>query len=238
MLSTRGNQITWLGHSAFRITTPSGKVVLIDPWLEGNPACPAALKNPARVDVILITHGHSDHVGDAVPLGLRHKPQIFYMYEISVWLSSKGLSNVTGMSKGGTVKTGEIEATMTHAIHSSSTEDGGQVVYMGEPGGYIVRLPGGLTIYHAGDTGIFGDMKLIGELYSPELACLPIGDLYTMGPREAAHAIHLLGVHHVIPMHYGTFPALTGRPEALRELTKDIGGLEIYALKPGESLGP
>jgi L-ascorbate metabolism protein UlaG (beta-lactamase superfamily) len=237
MLPLRGNQITWLGHSAFRITTPKGKVILIDPWLEGNPACPAALKKPPRVDVILITHGHGDHLGDAVELGLRHKPQIFCIYEISVWMGSKGVKNVTGMSKGGTVKTGEIEATMTHAIHSSSIQDDGQVIYAGEPGGYIVRLPGGLTIYHAGDTGFFGDMKLIGELYSPELACLPIGDLYTMGPREAALAIRLLGVRHVIPMHFGTFPPLTGRPEALRELTKDISGLEIYALKPGESLG-
>ena len=238
MLSTRGNQITWLGHRAFRITTPSGKVILIDPWLEGNPACPAALKKPERVDAILITHGHSDHVGDAVALGLRYSPQIICMYEISVWLASKGVKNVTGMSKGGTVKASEIEVTLTHAIHSSSIEDGGSVIYMGEPCGLIVRLPGGLTVYHAGDTGIFGDMKIIGELYSPELACVPIGDLYTMGPREAALAIRLLGVRHVIPMHYGTFPALTGRPEALRELTKDISGLEIHALKPGESLGP
>ena len=237
MLSTRGNQITWLGHSAFRITTLSGKVILIDPWLEGNPSCPPALKKPDRVDVILISHGHHDHVGDAVTLGLRYSPQIICMYEISVWLAAKGVKNVTGMSKGGTAKAGEIEVTLTHAIHSSSIEDGESVIYMGEPCGLIVRLPGGLTIYHAGDTGVFGDMKIIGELYSPELACLPIGDLYTMGPREAALAIRLLGVRHVIPMHYGTFPALTGRPEALRELTKDISGLEIHAFRPGESLG-
>jgi L-ascorbate metabolism protein UlaG (beta-lactamase superfamily) len=140
------------------------------------------------------------------------------------------------MGKGGTVKTGEIEATMVHAIHSNSIQDGDKMLYGGEPAGYIVRLPGGLTIYHAGDTAVFGDMKLIGELYSPEVAMLPIGDFYTMGPREAAHAIRLLNVKHVIPMHYATFPALTGTPEELKKLTQDIPALEIHTLKPGESL--
>jgi L-ascorbate metabolism protein UlaG (beta-lactamase superfamily) len=237
MISTRGNQITWLGHSAFRVTTPAGNVVLIDPWLEGNPLCPTALKKPSRVDVILLTHGHDDHLGDTVALGKQHKPRIICIYETYVWLESKGVKNVTGMGKGGTVQAGDIEVTLTHAIHSNSIQDGDRVLYGGEPGGFIVRLPGGMTVYHAGDTAVFGDMKLIGELYSPDLACLPIGDLYTMGPREAAHAIRLLGVRHVIPMHYGTSPALTGQPEALREMTKDITDLEIYALKPGESLG-
>ena len=129
-----------------------------------------------------------------------------------------------------------MEVTMTHALHSSGIEDGGQVIYAGEPAGYIVRLPGGLVIYHAGDTAIFGDMKLIGELYRPEIACLPIGDLYTMGPREAAKAIRLLEVKQVIPMHYGTFPPLIGTPEVLREMTQDVAGLTIHALKPGETL--
>lgn len=237
MLSTHGNQITWLGHSAFRIITPAGNVILIDPWLEGSPTCPEVLKKPARVDVILLTHGHGDHLGDTIALGRQHKPRIICIYEIYLWLQSKGLKNVTGMGKGGTVQAGDIEVTLTHAIHSNSIQDGDDVIYGGEAAGFIVRLPGGLTVYHAGDTGPFSDMKLIGEIYSPQLACLPIGDLYTMGPREAAHAIRLLGVRHVIPMHYATFPELTGRPEELREMTKDISGLAIYALKPGESLG-
>ena len=236
MLSAHGNQITWLGHSAFRIITPAGNVILIDPWLEGSPTCPADLKKPARVDVILLTHGHSDHLGDTLALGRQHQPRIICIYEIYRWLQSKGLKNVTGMGKGGTVQAGDIEVTLTHAIHSNSIQDGDDVIYGGEAAGFIVRLPGGLTLYHAGDTGPFSDMKLIGEIYSPQLACLPIGDLYTMGPREAAHAIRLLGVRHVIPMHYATFPELTGRPEELREMTKDISGLAIYALKPGESL--
>jgi len=141
------------------------------------------------------------------------------------------------MSKGGTQRVGDFEVTMTHAFHSSAIEDNGVRVYAGEPAGYVIRMPGGFTVYHAGDTAVFGDMKLIGELYRPDVACLPIGDLYTMGPREAAYAIRFLGVKHVVPMHYATFPVLTGTPEQLRALTKDVAGLEIHALKPGETLG-
>ena len=237
MLLTRGNKITWLGHSTFAITLPSGKVVLLDPWLTGNPACPQAQKTPERVDAMLISHGHSDHMGDAVTLAKKFKPQIACNYEIYLWLASKGVENISAMNKGGTQRLGEIEVTMVDAKHSSGIEDDGKVVYAGEPAGFVVRLPGGLTMYHAGDTAVFGDMKLIGELYEPELACLPIGDLFTMGPREAAKAIRLLNVRHVIPMHYGTFPVLNGTPATLRNITQDILGLEIHALKPGETLG-
>jgi L-ascorbate metabolism protein UlaG (beta-lactamase superfamily) len=237
MLLTRGNKITWLGHSTFTIVTPSGKVILIDPWVMGNPACPEGLKKLARVDVMLVTHGHGDHFSDAMALARAHKPQTVAIYETCLWLESKGIPNTLPMSKGGTQKVGEIEVTMVHAIHSNSVQDEGKIVYGGEPCGYIVRLPGGLNLYHAGDTAVFGDMKMIGELYAPELACLPIGDLYTMGPREAALAIRLLDVRHVVPMHYGTFPVLTGTPAALGELTQDIPGLEIHALQPGETLG-
>jgi len=240
MLRTHGNKITWLGHASFALTTPSGSVILIDPWLTGNPVCPPALKKPARVDAILITHGHGDHFGDVLPLARTHKPKIAAIYETAMWLQSEGIENVMPMSKGGTQKVGDVEVTMVNAFHSNGIESGqpGEpVIYGGEAAGFIVRMPEGFTIYHAGDTCVFGDMRIIGELYRPEVACLPIGDLYTMGPREAAYAIRLLGVHHVIPMHYGTFPALTGTPEALRADTKDIAELEIHALKPGESLG-
>jgi L-ascorbate metabolism protein UlaG (beta-lactamase superfamily) len=236
MLRTRGNSLTWLGHAAFRITTPTGKVVLIDPWIASNPACPPELQKPGRVDTMLITHGHFDHIADAVELGKKFKPQIVGIYEIGQWLESKGVGNVQAMNKGGTQRVGEIEVTMVNAIHSCGILDDGQIVYGGEACGYIVRLPGGLTIYHAGDTAVFGDMKLIADLYAPELALLPIGDLFTMSPREAALAIRLLNVRHVVPMHFGTFPVLTGTPDELRRITQDIAGLEIHTLAPGESI--
>jgi L-ascorbate metabolism protein UlaG (beta-lactamase superfamily) len=238
MLRMRGNRLTWLGHAAFRIVTPSGRVLLIDPFLTSNPTCPEALKKPDRVDVMFITHGHSDHLGDAVSLAKQFKPEIVAMPEICGWLASQDADKAKGqgMNKGGTVAVGDVDATMVHAIHSSGIEDGGKMAYGGEAAGFVIRLPGGMTVYHAGDTAVFGDMKIIGELYAPDLALLPIGDHYTMSPREAALAIRLLGVKHVVPMHYGTFPVLTGRPETLRELTQDMAGLEIHALKPGESI--
>jgi L-ascorbate metabolism protein UlaG (beta-lactamase superfamily) len=237
MLRTRGNKITWLGHSAFKITTPTGKVIAIDPWVSSNPTCPEALKKFDRLDTMLLTHGHADHSGDAVTLARQHKPKIVAIYEICAWLESKGIGNTSSMNKGGSQTVDEIEITMVHALHSSGIEDEGKIAHGGDPCGFTIRLPGGLTVYHAGDTAVFGDMKLIADLYTPELALLPIGDHYTMGPREAALAVRLLNVRHVVPIHYATFPLLTGTPEALRHATEDISGLEIHALKPGESLG-
>ncbi len=237
MLQTRGNKLTWLGHAAFRIDTPSGKVILVDPWIQTNPMCPDANKKFDRVDTMLITHGHFDHIADAVDLGKKFKPQIVGIYELCAWLESKGVPNTNAMNKGGKQKVGEIEVTMVNALHSCGIKDADEIVYGGEACGYIIRLPGGFTVYHAGDTALFGDMKLIGELYAPDVALLPIGDHYTMGPREAAMAIRFLNVRHVIPMHFGTFPVLTGKPEQVRQLTQDISGLEIHALKPGESIG-
>ena len=237
MLDTKGNGITYFGHSTFSVTTPSGQVALIDPWVMTNPVCTAALKNVARLDVIFLTHGHSDHLGDLLALAKQHKPKIVAIFETCLWIEGKGFVNETNpMGKGGSQKVSEFEVTMTHAFHSNSIDDDGVRHYGGEPAGYVIQMPGGFTIYHAGDTALFGDMKLIGELYKPDLAMLPIGDRYTMGPREAAYAIRLLGVKHVIPMHYATFPFLTGTVEGLRQETRDIAGLEIHALKPGEKL--
>ena len=237
MLDMKGNKVTYFGHSTFSLTTPSGQVGLIDPWVETNPVCPEKLKEMPRLDVIFLSHAHSDHLGDLLGLAKQHKPQIVAIFETCLWIESKGFEKQTKpMGKGGTQKVGDFEVTMTHAFHSNSIDDKGERIYGGEPAGLVIRMAGGCTVYHAGDTALFSDMKLIGELYKPDVALLPIGDHFTMGPREAAHAIRFLGVKHVVPMHYATFPFLVGRPEALKQEAKDIAGLEIHVLKPGESL--
>jgi len=237
MLDTKGQRITYFGHSTFSLTTPSGQVALIDPWVTTNPVCPVALKNLQRLDAIFLSHAHSDHFGDLLSLAKQFRPKIFAIFETALYIGGQGLEKeVSGMGKGGTQTVGDFQVTLTHAFHSNSIDSVNPPIYAGEPAGLIIRMPNGFTVYHAGDTAVFGDMKLIGELYKPDLAMLPIGDLYTMGPREAAHAIRLLNVKHVIPMHYATFPVLTGTPEALRKETQDIAGLSIYALKPGEDL--
>jgi len=237
MLDMKGNKVTYLGHSTFLLTTPTGQVALIDPWVTTNPMCPEVLKKVPQLDVIFLSHAHSDHLGDLLELAKQHRPQIVANFETCLWLESKGFENETNpMGKGGSQKVGGFEVTMTHAFHSNSIAEHGQPLYAGEPAGLVIRMPGGFALYHAGDTALFGDMKLIGELYKPDVALLPIGDRYTMGPREAAYAIRLLGVKHVVPMHYATFPFLTGTPDALRKEAGDIAGLEIHVLKPGESL--
>jgi L-ascorbate metabolism protein UlaG (beta-lactamase superfamily) len=226
-------ELTWLGHASFRVDTPGGKRVYVDPWLTGNPKCPASELEPERCDLILLTHGHGDHVGDTVALYERFGCPVVALIELRGWLAGKGVEANTAHApnKGGTVPWEGLRATFTDANHSSSTEDG---TYAGEPAGIVLEVEDGFKIYFAGDTNVFGDMSLIGRIYAPDVAVLPIGDHFTMGPREAAVAIELLGVVRVVPCHYGTFGLLTGTPDALRELAPP--GVEIVAPEPGETV--
>ncbi len=228
----KGTQVTWLGHGTFKFVTSEDKTVIVDPWVMNNPACPDGEKNPENLDLVLITHAHFDHIGDAVELGKKLSPETYAIFETAMWLGSKDVPNVTGFNKGGTAEAQGVRFTMTHAVHSCGISDGDQILYGGEAAGYVIRFPGGLTVYYAGDTTVFSDMRIIGELYNPDVAFLPIGDFYTMGPRGAAHATQLLGVKTVVPMHFGTFPVLTGTPDELASLAS---GVEVVAFTPGET---
>lgn len=233
-----GIKITWLGHATFRLRTPAGKSLIIDPWLSGNPSCPDDHKDQSDVDAILVTHGHSDHTGDLIELARSSKAPVVAMVELIGWLSTKGIeqSQLVEMNKGGTVEVAGCRVHMTNAQHSSSIEEGGSPIYAGEPAGFVVEFDNGFKVYHSGDTAVMADMGLIGSLLEPDVALLCIGDHYTMGPRSAAAAIRLLGVKTVVPMHYGTFPVLTGTPDQLREEAKDVDGLEVIALDPGDTI--
>jgi len=233
-MNLSGIKVTWLGHATFRIETPSAKTVLLDAWVMGNPMCPASEKNVKHVDVMLITHGHGDHIGDAVEIAQKHKPKVVGIPEMCGWLEKKGVVNLLPMNKGGTQAVDDIKVTMVHADHSCGIQDGDDFVYGGEACGYVVEFSNGLKIYHAGDTNVFGDMAIIHELYAPDIAMIPIGDHYTMGPREAAHACKLLKAKTVIPMHFGTFPPLVGRPSDLKKLAP---GVNVLEMKPGETIG-
>ena len=230
-----GVSITWLGHATVLYRAASERSVLVDPWVDGNPACPPASKKLAAVDVMLITHGHSDHIADAVSISKRHHPEVACNHEISLYLGDKGVEKLHGMNKGGSVLLQGVRATMVHAIHSSTIKDGDRLIPAGEPCGYVIEFENGTRVYHAGDTGIFGDMKLIGELYHPTIAVLPIGDLYTMGPMEASAAAKMLGVKYVVPIHHSTFPALTGTPAELKKRLTVWPDIEVVELKPGET---
>jgi L-ascorbate metabolism protein UlaG (beta-lactamase superfamily) len=232
-------QITWLGHASFRFTLPGGEVLLLDPWLRDNPQCPQGLRQPERVDAILVTHGHDDHFGDVVPLAREHGARVVAIHEIATLLADHRQlppDQLLPMNIGGTVTPlAGVDATMVRADHSSTIrEENGSLVPAGVAAGFVLRIDGLPAIYAAGDTAAFGDMVLIGELEQPDVAILPIGGVYTMGPGAAAWAAKMLGVRAVLPCHYGTFPALTGSPADLREALG--GAAEVIELKPGQEV--
>ncbi|MBV9625538.1 MAG: metal-dependent hydrolase [Acidobacteria bacterium] len=232
-MKLKGIKLTWLGHATFRMITPRGTIILVDPWVMGNPACPAGEKQIQRVDVMLCTHGHGDHIGDAVEIATKHNPRVVGIPELCGWLTKKGVKQTAEMNKGGTQEIADIKVTMVHADHSCGIQDGDQMIYGGEACGYVVEFDNGVRIYHAGDTNVFGDMAIIRDLYRPSIAMLPIGDHYTMSPREAAYACNLLKPETVIPMHFATFPLLKGRPA---ELSRLVEGVEVLEMKPGETV--
>ncbi len=222
-------KITWLGHAAFLLE--GSKKVIIDPFITGNPMAPVKVEE-IDVDYILVTHGHGDHVGDAVEISKRCNAPIVCIYELSVLLGRKGAETI-GMNIGGTARFEGLEVTMVKAVHSADVV-GEEIVSAGDPAGFVVRMDG-VSVYHAGDTDVFMDMQLIGELHKPKVALLPIGDFYTMGIDGALKAIELIKPKMVIPMHYNTFPPIKQNPEEFKERASELG-VEVVILNPGESL--
>lgn len=230
-------KLTWLGHACFLIESPRGVRIATDPFTKNNPKFPAGF-DFGKVHVIAATHGHFDHFGDdAIALAKKSGATVIGIFELALHASAQGVEKTAGMNKGGAQSLEGVEFRMVRADHSGGAgAGGGEATYAGEPCGYVMTFEDGFRIYHAGDTNVFSDMGLIAELYQPDLALLPIGDFYTMGPREAAKACELLRVPRVIPMHWGTFPVLTGTPDAFREALKQRKvATEVIELAPGES---
>jgi L-ascorbate metabolism protein UlaG (beta-lactamase superfamily) len=235
MPDLKGTSLTWLGHSVVLIVTPKGTTILIDPFLEHNPSYPKDYKLPEKIDLILATHGHFDHIADVVPTAKKTGATVVGMYELVSWFQSKGVEKTIGMNLGGSYTHGDVTLTMVEAKHSSGIQDGDKVVYGGAPAGFILTIENGPVLLHAGDTTVFSDMKLIAELYKPEIGMLPIGGHFTMGPREAAVAAKYLSLKTVLPLHWGTMPELAGTPDELQK-NLDDQSIEVLKVKVGQEL--
>jgi L-ascorbate metabolism protein UlaG (beta-lactamase superfamily) len=235
MSDLKGAVVTWLGHATVHIATAKGTSILIDPFIEHNPKFPKDYKLPEKIDLVLATHGHIDHIADLVPIAKKYNSTVVGIVEVVDWAESKGVQQGVGMNLGGSWSHEDVTISVVEAKHSSSILDDGKTIYGGVPAGFVINIKAGPVLYHAGDTSLFSDMQLIREYYQPEFGMLPIGDHYTMDPKAAAQAAKYLGLKTVMPMHYGTFPVLTGTPA---ELTKFLAGsgIEVKAPAPGEPI--
>lgn len=233
MASEQQTRITWLGHATVLVKTAKGTNILIDPFIEHNPKYPKGFELPSKIHFILLTHGHGDHISDVVPVAKKHGSTVVAIYELAAYVAGQGVEKTIGMNMGGTVQLDDATATMVDAKHSSGAQDNNGTHYVGIAAGFVIAAPGGPVIYDAGDTSVFGDMRLIGELYHPEVALLPIGGFYTMDPKEAAMAVRLVGAKTILPIHFGTFPPLTGTPEELATLVSS--SFHVVQWKPGDS---
>jgi len=234
MISLKGTRVTWLGHATVLVQTPKGTNILIDPFIQNNPKYPKGFELPEKIHYILLTHGHGDHISDAVPVAKKHGSNVAAIYELAAFIGNQGVANITGFNIGGTVQLDDIAVTMVEAKHSAGAEGKSGTQYAGIAVGFVLTIVDGPVLYHAGDTTVFTDMKLIKQLYHPEIAMLPIGGFYTMGPREAALAAQFLEPKAILPIHFGTFPPLTGTPDQLHEYLN--GSIEVIRIAPGESI--
>lgn len=217
-------EFTWLGHACFRIDH-NGETAIVDPFITDNPACPVEVDDIDNVDYVLVTHGHDDHLGDAVELASRHDAVFFSNFEIVTHAQENGVEQGQPMNIGGTVEDGALTVHMTEAQHSSGQGFGHQV-------GFVVEWDG-QTFYHAGDTGLFSDMELIADFLDPDLALLPIGDRFTMGPESASKAVEFLDVNQAIPMHFNTMEAIEQDPQDFVQAVGDRA--DVVVLQPGET---